>query len=57
MRGPAYKRLLRWCDDQKIAPLDAPAFWQHFEPLCMRVRVRIVTKCGKVYCVGVEPAA
>ena len=57
MRGAAYKRFLRWCDDQKIQPLDAPTFWQHFEPLCKRVGVRIVTKKGKVYCVGVKLAA
>jgi hypothetical protein len=57
MRGAAYKRFLRWCDNQKIEPLDAPTFWLHFEPLCKRVGVRIVTKKGKVYCVGVKLAA
>jgi hypothetical protein len=50
-------RFLRWRDDQKIEPFDAPTFWLHFEPLCKRVGVRIVTKDGKVYCVGVKLAA
>jgi putative tryptophan/tyrosine transport system substrate-binding protein len=31
MRGAAYKRFLRWCEDQKVEPLDAPTFWQHFD--------------------------
>jgi hypothetical protein len=57
MRGAAYKRFLRWCDDQKVDALNAPTFWQHFEPLCRRVGLRIVTRGGKVYCVGVKLAA
>jgi hypothetical protein len=59
MRGAVYKRFLRWCDDQspRMAPLNAPTFWQHFEPLCERVGVKLVTRQGKVYALGVKLAA
>jgi hypothetical protein len=59
MRGAVYKRFLRWCDEQK-PPTTAPntqAFWAHFEPLCERVGIKLRTKAGKVYCVGVKLAA
>jgi hypothetical protein len=59
MRGAVYKRFLRWCDDQepRIALLDAPTFWRHFEPLCERVGIAMTTKAHKVYCLGVTLAA
>jgi hypothetical protein len=44
-------------DIRPASPLNAPTFWAHFEPLCERVGIRLRTKAGKVYCVGVKLAA
>jgi len=59
MRGAVYKRFLRWCEEQTppAAAPDTQAFWAHFEPLCERVGIKLRTKAGKVYCVGVKLAA
>jgi hypothetical protein len=60
MRGAIYRRFLRWCDEQSPPAAPAPnaaTFWAHFEPLCERVGIKLRTKAGKVYCVGVKLAA
>ena len=59
MRGAIYKRYLRWCDEQnpRAAPLAIPAFWEQFEPLCDRVKIKLSERAGKVRCVGVKLAS
>ena len=55
--GAVYKRLLRFCDDNKLPAPKEREFWETFEPLCERLGIRIRKRGGKVYCQDVQLAA
>ena len=48
--GAVYKRLLRFCDDNKLPAPKEREFWETFEPLCERLGIRAEGKSTAKTC-------